>query len=122
MARVKVVGLAAAYEKALIRDEGVKEEIHSKAKEAQEYWKSIAPVGSERDKHSGAYRDSIEVRPLSEGRYRIQSKDFKAHWIEYGSVKMPKYACMEKTRMYMLSNGFHAGHGVPEAAGEVLGE
>lgn len=62
---------------------------------------SIAPVGNPaRDKHSGAYRDSINYE-IHQGKsrmsLRIGARDQKAHWIEFGSKKMAKFGVLRKT-------------------------
>lgn len=115
---------AREFEKYALEDELMLARLIEEARIAQEFWKSIAPVGKaeDRDDHPGQYRDSIryEIKRTSEGegKVRVYTKDYKAHWIEYGAKHMPKYACMEKTRTYMLSRGFH----VARTAGELIEE
>ena len=81
------------------------------AKRGEEYAKSIAPVGEKEHTlksgyvdHPGDYRDSIEGEVvLKNGRWigRVIARDFKAHWIEYGTKKMPKQAVMRRTQAYL---------------------
>lgn len=73
-----------------------------------EYARSIAPVGTRSTKHTqpGQYRDSIafEVKASKSRLYmRLYSTDFTAWWIEYGSVKVPKYAVLRRTLDYLRS-------------------
>lgn len=71
-----------------------------------EYARSIAPVGSRSTKHThpGQYRDSLQFEvKASKSRLflRIYSTDFTAWWIEYGSIKVPKYAILRRTLDYL---------------------
>ena len=125
MARVRVkLPTPRELEKHVLEDELMLAKLIEEARIAQAFWKSIAPVGkaSDGDKNPGQYRESIKFKvdrtDEGKGRVRVYTKDFKAHWIEYGAKRMPKYACMEKTRTYMLSRGFH----VARTPGEWLEE
>lgn len=124
MARVRLrMPSARELEKHVLEDELMLAKLIEEARIAQAFWKSIAPVGkaSDGDKHPGQYRDSIEFevkRSEEKSKVRVYTKDYKAHWIEFGAKHMPKYACMEKTRTYMLSRGFH----VARTPGEWLEE
>ena len=60
------------------------------AEQAAEYARSIAPVDT------GAYRDSIKVERRG-SKVRVVWKDYKSHWIEYGSEHNPEYAVRAKT-------------------------
>lgn len=60
------------------------------AQQAVEYAKSIAPVDT------GAYRDSIKVERRG-SKVRVVWKDYKSHWIEYGTEDTPEYAIRAKT-------------------------
>jgi len=60
------------------------------AQQAAEYWQSSSPVGE------GDYRDSITVHQDGAGVW-ITAHDFKAHWIEYGTVDTPEFAPRQKT-------------------------
>ncbi|MDG3012377.1 hypothetical protein G4X40_19745 [Rhodococcus sp. D2-41] len=84
--------------------------------EAEDYWKSIAPVGDKEHAlksgyvdHPGDYRNSIRHKMMhnpTRMKVRVEATDFKAHWIEYGTSKMPAQAPMAKTRDYMRAHGF----------------
>jgi hypothetical protein len=73
-------------------------------KKGVSYARGIAPVGSKNDKHPGAYRDSINAEihqsPTRQS-LRIGARDFKAHWIEYGSKRMPKFSVLRNTMDYL---------------------
>lgn len=86
-----------------------------------DYAKTIAPVGVEGEggayspsrpgheqRHPGEYRDSLEWT-IHSGRsrmsLRVQSKDFKAGWIEKGTRFMPKHAVLARTLDYLKSGG-----------------
>ena len=60
------------------------------ANQAVEYARSIAPVDT------GAYRDSIKVQRRGD-RVRVVWKDYKSHWIEYGTEDTPPFAVRAKT-------------------------
>ncbi len=104
LAALNDVGLTQAkIDKAVGESIVVSEAVIRKAKEVQEYWKSIAPV-SDRGPHPlgktnsgngyidepGDYRDSIMVtyqrKPGGYFSAKVGTKDPKAHWLEYGSV------------------------------------
>jgi len=73
-----------------------------------QYARSIAPVGTRSTKytHPGQYRDSFhyEVKDSKTRMYvRIFSDDFTAWWIEYGSIKVPKYAVLRRTLDFLAS-------------------
>lgn len=72
------------------------------------YARSIAPVGSRNTKHTrpGQYRDSLkyEIKTSKTRMYmRIFTDDYTAWWIEYGSIKVPKYAVLRRTLDYLLT-------------------
>lgn len=76
--------------------------LDSVAKKAAEYARSIAPVGDKTSKytHPGAYRDGIiGYVAISKGRMRarVAATDWKSHFIEYGTKKMPKDAVLRRT-------------------------
>jgi hypothetical protein len=83
------------------------------AKAGEKYAKGIAPVGEKDHRlksgyvdHAGDYRDSIEGDVVFKGgrwRGRVTARDFKAHWIEYGTKRWPKLAIMRRTRDYIDS-------------------
>jgi len=86
---------------------------------AEEHWKSIAPVGD--TTHTlksgfivkpGDYQDSIRHRMIhaKDGpKVRVQAHDFKANWIEHGSIHNPNpTAPCAQTRAFMISRGYHA--------------
>lgn len=71
------------------------------------YAKSIAPVGdASKDKHAGAYRDSINYE-IHQGKsrmsLRIGARDQKSSWIEFGAKHMPKHAVFRRTIDYLRS-------------------
>jgi hypothetical protein len=82
------------------------------AHQVEDYWKALAPVFDEtRDRRAsppnddpGAYRDSIhtELIRTKEGlpAARVGTNDYKAVWIEFGSLHMPEYAPATKTAHY----------------------
>jgi hypothetical protein len=85
------------------------------AKKGEEHAKSIAPVGEHahtlksgyRDE-PGDYKDSIEgMVVMKNGRWvgRVIARDYKAHWIEYGTKKMPKQAVMRRTEEWLKGGG-----------------
>jgi hypothetical protein len=82
---------------------GVAEQVHAKALEVAEYARSIAPVYEGRDPRakSGEYRDSIHVEEIPEHRglpaEQVITRDFKAHWIEFGTAKWPEHAVFAQT-------------------------
>ena len=62
------------------------------ADEVIPYWKSVSPV------KSGKYAASVKVlKKAKGGKGRVGATDFKAHWIEFGTVKTPEFAPMQKT-------------------------
>lgn len=70
------------------------------AERARDYWKSIAPV------RSGQYRDSIHVEDVPDNgglpKRAVVSRDYKAHWIEYGTgepVPTEEFAPAAKTAL-----------------------
>lgn len=73
----------------------VRQAIIDKAEEVETYWKSIAPV------RSGDYRDSIHIeydeKKTGFLKARVVTKDWKAHWLEYGSIHNPEYGFAAKT-------------------------
>ncbi len=73
------------------------------AQAAAEYWRSIAPVGDPADDpNSGAYRDSITVEQDGDNVY-VVAKDYKAHWIEWGTETMDEFACRARTEEHFNS-------------------
>lgn len=60
------------------------------AQQAADYWQSISPVDE------GDYRDSIKVHQDGTDVW-ITASDFKAHWIEYGTVDTPEFAPRQRT-------------------------
>lgn len=103
----------------MINDTKVWTELKRAGDEAVEYWKSIAPEGEVEHTlksgfvvHPGDYKESIRAQMMhgKDGTtVRVQAHDFKAHWIEYGSVHNPgPTAPCAQTRAYMQSKGFRA--------------
>ncbi|OXR46671.1 hypothetical protein B7C42_01646 [Nocardia cerradoensis] len=79
------------------------------AKKGEQYAKTIAPVNKTGRPHRlpsgyvdnpGDYRDSIRGETLFKNgkwRGRVGAYDYKSHWIEYGTSKMPKQSIMRRT-------------------------
>jgi hypothetical protein len=65
------------------------EKLAEAAAEAVPLAKSYAPV------RSGAYRDSIKAVVAGKFAYLVAT-DFKAHWIEFGSVHNPAHAPLRR--------------------------
>lgn len=91
----------------------VREALLAEAKRGEKYAKTIAPVNVTGKPHTlkggyvdrpGDYRDSIEGTVLfvnGAWRGRVVARDYKAHWIEYGTRKMPKFATLRRTAGYL---------------------
>lgn len=92
----------------------VREALLAEAKRGEQYAKTIAPVNVDPGRphkvsknhidHPGDYRDSIEGLVLFvEGawRGRVVARDYKSHWIEYGTKHMGKFATMRRTAGYL---------------------
>ncbi|MEV6258079.1 hypothetical protein AB0L97_32975 [Nocardia sp. NPDC051911] len=87
------------------------------AKKGERYGKSIAPVNKTNRPHRvsrghidepGDYQKSIRGDVVFKGgvwRGRVGAYDFKAHWIEYGTKKMAKFAIMRRTAGYLRGSG-----------------
>lgn len=111
---VEAVFGAGAIEVALADSIVVREALMNKAKEVQEmwieYWESfdhphskVHMLRSGYVERPGDYSKSIRIKYMSHGRFmkaRITAHDYKAHWIEYGSSRMPEFA----PRAAMLSH------------------
>lgn len=88
----------------------VQKRMEKKAREVQEYWRSISPVFGDRPPkrdapmfgYPGFYRDSVQLKKIEgkggAAKWRVFDKDRKASWIEYGSKHMPEYAPKAKTK------------------------
>lgn len=84
----------------------VREALMAKAQEVQEmwieYWESfdhphskVHTLRSGYVERPGDYSNSIRIKFMDHGRFmkaRVTAHDFKAHWIEYGSSRMPEFA------------------------------
>ncbi|RPA65809.1 hypothetical protein EF294_03470 [Gordonia oryzae] len=93
-------------------------EVLKRTEEVAEYWRSLTQGVFEHQKEHtlksgyveepGDYERSIRAKTIrrKDGsiKGRVESTDYKAHWIEYGSSKMPTYAFAEKTRSH-FTNG-----------------
>lgn len=87
----------------------------AQAVKGRDYWKSIAPVGTKEHTlksgyvdHPEQYKKSIRikvVRPHGVRRWRVFTDDYKRFWIEYGTRKWAKHACMARTIVYMRGAG-----------------
>ena len=83
--------------------------VMAKAVEVRDHWASISPVFGDKPPHRaepphgdpGQYRDSIRISyaQKSTGFFsaKVFTTNYLAHWIEYGSSKMPEYAPAQKT-------------------------
>lgn len=108
-----VAELAKVARKAGPASMAVREALLAEAKRGEAYAKTIAPVNKTGKPHQvsaghidepGDYRDSIEGTVLfvrGEWVGRVVAKDWKAHMIEYGTAKMPKFATMRRTAGYL---------------------
>lgn len=107
--------LQAVVGPALAVSEVIKAGLLAEAKRGESYGKSIAPVSKRPHtlpsgyvNNPGDYRKSIEGTVVFEkGRWigRVGAQDWKAHWIEYGTVKMPKQAIMRRTAAHLRGTG-----------------
>lgn len=96
----------------IARNPEVLKALEDKAKEVETFWKDISPVfDATRDRRAnppedqpGAYRDSIHTQMIRERDGRpgalVGTNDYKAVWIEFGSLHMPEYAPATKTAHY----------------------
>lgn len=100
---------AADIDKAVAESDEVREGIIVKAREVQEYWKSIAPVNKTGKAHDlgdgqvdepGDYRDSIKVRyRTDDGFYaEVYTNDPKARWLEYGTAHNPEHGYAQRVK------------------------
>lgn len=105
------------------------------AKEVVEYAQGIAPVFGDKDPHRNTpphgdpedYKNSIRaLAPRIEGDtviVSVETNDYKAWWIEYGSRHMPEYAVFSRTAEHfggtgpdMASEQVSTAHGILRAA------
>jgi len=84
----------------------VREALMKRAVEVQEmwiaYWESfphphskVHMLRSGYIERPGDYAKSIRIKYMEHGKFmkaRITAHDYKAHWIEYGSSRMPEFA------------------------------
>lgn len=91
-----------------------REECERLAKKGEQYAKTIAPVNTHPGRphvlksgyvdRPGDYRNSIRGDTIFKNgawRGRVGAYDWKAHLLEYGTVKMPKAATMRRTAGYL---------------------
>jgi len=111
---------AGAIDAAIADSVIVREAIMNKAEEVREmwiaYWEAfehphsrVHTLRSGYVERPGDYANSIRIKYMNHGRFmkaRVTAHDYKAHWIEYGSTRMPEFA----PRAAMLSH-FGAGGG-----------
>jgi hypothetical protein len=70
---------------------------------AKIYAQTISPVGDPvTDKHSGTYRDAIEVERKGDNVYVVFG-DAKSNLIEYGSIHNQEYAVRARTAAFFAS-------------------
>jgi hypothetical protein len=87
---------------ALHSDE-VMEGLMEYAELAKNYAQTIAPAGDPAtDKHSGTYRDAIEVQRRGDNVYVVFG-DPKSNLIEYGSIHNQEYAVRARTAAFFAS-------------------
>jgi hypothetical protein len=103
------VGVGASELDAIIAESAeVKAAVHEMAERVCEYWKSIAPVGPHAHAlksgyvdEPGDYRDSINIvyATTKTGFFTaiVGTNDYKAHWLEYGSIHNPVFGYAQKT-------------------------
>lgn len=105
------VGISSAdIDAAIAASAEVKHAVMETAEEVKAYWQSIAPVNKTGRPHKlksgyvdepGDYRDSIGIRYGSKasGHFtaKVGTQDYKAHWLEYGSVHNPEFGFAQKT-------------------------
>jgi hypothetical protein len=77
------------FQKQLVREAAYQRGLMNKAEDAAQAAKSFAPV------RTGAYRDSIKAHRDAEDVY-VSAFDFKANWIEFGSVNNPPSAPLRR--------------------------
>lgn len=105
-AMVEAVFGAGTIEAAIADSVVVHRALMAKAEEVKEmwieYWESfdhphskVHTLRSGYVERPGDYSNSIRIKYMKHGRFmkaRITAHDFKAHWIEYGSSRMPEFA------------------------------
>lgn len=77
----------------LQKDEKILAPLEDKVKAAAEIARGLAPV------MTGAYRDSIQADQVLDGDKlvnRLIATDFKAHWVEFGTSRMPAQAVLRR--------------------------
>lgn len=94
--------------------------VMAKAKEVQAYWQSIAPVSEKEHVYNGHldepgdYRDSIRVRFNQKGNgfftATVFTTDWKAHWLEYGSIHNPEFGFAQRTVDNFGGKSFKGSH------------
>lgn len=117
---MEIAGVAAALAELALKagpaSPVVREALLVEAKRGETFAKTIAPVNKTGKPHKskghvdmpGDYRDSIEGLVLfvdGAWRGRVVARDYKAHWIEYGTSRMPKFATMRRTAGYLRGTG-----------------
>ena len=97
-------------------DAEIKDQAKEKGKEVVDYLRSIAPVGHVVHKLKSGYVDApgdyaasihLEDRERKDANgmpvFTAISRDYKAHWIEYGTggdSPTPEFACAQRTTDY----------------------
>lgn len=77
------------FDRELQRQASYQARLAQAAEPAAEQAKQFAPV------RTGDYRDSIKAVADAEG-VRVQATDWKANWIEFGSIHNPVFAPLRK--------------------------
>lgn len=87
-------------QKQIAENKAVQDELKRRAEALAEYARSIAPV------KTGEYRDSIAVVPTPEGSgWRVEATDYKAVWIEFGTVDEPEKRVLGRAAQHIQGGG-----------------
>ncbi|QIS06759.1 hypothetical protein F5X71_34610 [Nocardia brasiliensis] len=97
-------------------------ELTRAGQEAVAIWKALAPVGNRTHitrggyvDRPGSYRDSIRykiMRNPTRMKVRVYTTDYKAHWLEFGTVKMAARHPMADAREELLRQAKYKRHGI----------
>jgi hypothetical protein len=123
------VGLSAEkLELAVAESPEVRSAVIAKARQVQDYWKSLAPVGhgrphdiysAEEHNEPGTYRDSIHTEYLTTKsgapKARVGAYGHLARWLEFGSIHNVEHGYGQR-----VANAFGAEVIAPGAKSEVL--
>lgn len=128
LALFEAVGVGQAeIDSAILESAEVHEAVIAKAKAVQEYWQSIAPENKTGRPHTlksgyvdepGDYRKSIQIvyEHKDSGYFSaiVRTLDYKAHWLEYGSIHNPEFGFAQRVVDYFggtaLSNDLNGSN------------